>query len=64
MGGGTAQHDIIGNNLRGELRTQLRGKSCRAHGPDMKVKAGNDGRYPDALIDFPRSIRKSHSNSC
>jgi hypothetical protein len=29
----------------------LRGKPCRVQGPDLKVKAGSDGRYPDALID-------------
>ena len=51
MGGGTAEHDSIGNNLRGELRARLRGKPCRPHGPDLKVRAGKDGRYPDALID-------------
>ena len=59
MGGGTAEHDTIGNNLRGELRAQLRGKPCRPHGPDLKVRAGGhvlgldprNGRYPDALID-------------
>lgn len=51
MGGGTAEHDTIGNNLRGELRTRLRGGRCRPQGPDLKVKAGRDGRYPDALID-------------
>ena len=51
MGGGTAEHDTIGNNLRGELRTRLRGKPCRPQGPDLKVRAGKDGRYPDALID-------------
>ncbi len=51
MGGGTADHDTIGNNLRAALHTQMRGKPCRAHGPDLKVRAGKDGRYPDALID-------------
>jgi Uma2 family endonuclease len=51
MGGGTAEHDIIGNNLRAALHTQMRGKPCRPHGPDLKVRAGKDGRYPDALID-------------
>ena len=42
---------MIGNNLRAELRAQMRGKPCRSHGPDLKVRAGRDGRYPDALID-------------
>lgn len=51
MGGGTARHDTIANNLRGELRERLRGKPCRPQGPDLKVKAGENGRYPDALID-------------
>jgi Uma2 family endonuclease len=51
MGGGTAEHDTIGNNLRVALHTQLRGKPCRPQGPDLKVRAGKDGRYPDALVD-------------
>jgi Uma2 family endonuclease len=51
MGGGTVEHDTIGNNLRAALHAQMRGKPCRVHGPDLKVRAGKDGRYPDALID-------------
>jgi Uma2 family endonuclease len=51
MGGGTAEHDTIGNNLRAALVGQLRGKPCRPQGPDLKVRAGKDARYPDALID-------------
>lgn len=51
MGGGTAEHDLIANNLRGELRNRLRDRRCRVHGPDLKVRAGADARYPDALID-------------
>ncbi len=51
MGGGTGNHDIICNNLRRELGNQLRGKACRVNGPDFKVHAGQNGRYPDALID-------------
>lgn len=51
MGGGTINHDTIGNNLRGELRSRLRGKPCRPQGPDVKVRASRNGRYPDALID-------------
>ncbi len=51
MGGGTAEHDTIGNTLRAALHTRLRGTPCRAHGPDLKVRAGKDGRYPNALID-------------
>ena len=51
MGGGTMEHGTIGNNLRAALHAQMRGRPCRVHGPDLKVRAGNDGRYPDALID-------------
>jgi Uma2 family endonuclease len=51
MGGGTAEHDTIANNLRAELRARLRGSPCRVQGPDLKVRAGRDARYPDAIID-------------
>jgi len=51
MGGGTSEHDTVGNNLRAMLYMQMRGKPCRVHGPDLKVRAGRDGRYPDALVD-------------
>jgi len=54
MTGGTMAHDVIGNNLRSMLLGQLRGKPCRLQGPDAKVKAGENGRYPDALIDCGR----------
>ncbi len=50
MGGGTAEHDTISNDLRAALHAQMRSKPCHVHGPDLKVQAGNDGRYPDALI--------------
>ena len=51
MVGGTSEHDTICNNLRAALHGQMRGKPCRPQGPDLKVKAGTDVRYPDALID-------------
>jgi Uma2 family endonuclease len=62
MGGGAAEHDTIGNNLRAALHAQMRGKPCRVHGPDLKVSAGRDGRYPDALIDCgPRVAGALHA---
>jgi Uma2 family endonuclease len=57
MGGGTLAHDVIANNLRRELATQLRGGRCRPYGPDVKVATGTgNGRYPDALIDCGRFV--------
>ena len=62
IGGGTTEHDTIGNNLRAALHAQMRGKPCRPHGPDLKVRAGRDGRYPDALIDCgPRVAGALHA---
>jgi Uma2 family endonuclease len=62
MGGGTAEHDTIGNNLRAALHAQMRGKPCRVQGPDLKVHAGQDGRCPDALIDCgPRVPEALHA---
>src|SRR4051794_37638428 len=59
MGGGTTEHDLIANNLRRELWPQLRGRSCRVQGPDLKVRAGTSGRYPDAVIDCGERVRGS-----
>jgi Uma2 family endonuclease len=56
VGGGTLEHDTIGNNLRAALHGQMRGKPCRVQGPDLKVRAGLDGRYPDALIDCGQRV--------
>jgi Uma2 family endonuclease len=62
MGGGTAEHDTIANNLRAELRARLRGGPCRPQGPDLKVRAGANARYPDALIDCgPRVPGATHA---
>jgi Uma2 family endonuclease len=59
MVGGTSDHDTIGNNLRRELWAALRGKTCRAQGPELKVRAGGNVRYPDALIDCGPRVRGS-----
>ncbi len=55
MTGGSRAHDRIANNLRATLWTQLQDGSCLPHGPDLKVRAGRNGRYPDALIDCGNS---------
>ncbi len=59
MAGGTGDHDTICNNLRRELGTVLRGTNCRLQGPDLKVRAGANARYPDALIDCGPPARGS-----
>ncbi len=51
MVGSTARHDVICNNLRRELGNQLRLQRCRVQGPDLKLRIGDNARYPDALID-------------
>lgn len=57
MVGGTLAHDVIGNNLRAALRSALRGRPCRTHGPDVKIATGNGNiRYPDALVDCGRFV--------
>jgi len=50
MTGGTVTHSTIQTNLIGALRTALRGKPCRAHGNELKVRTATSIRYPDALI--------------
>ncbi len=51
MVGGPGDHDSICNNLRSALLARLRGGPCRVQGPDLKLRANENVRYPDALID-------------
>lgn len=52
MAGGTAAHGLIMLNAGAALRTQLRGKRCRALPSDVAVRLPNGrARYPDASID-------------
>lgn len=50
MNGGTAAHDTIRMNLGSELVVRLRGKTCRAHGSDLKILVAGRVRYPDAYV--------------
>jgi Uma2 family endonuclease len=50
MTGGTVTHSTIQSNLIGALWSALRGKPCRAHGSELKVRTATSVRYPDALI--------------
>jgi Uma2 family endonuclease len=59
MTGGTVAHSTIQSNLIAALATALRGKSCRAHGSELKVRTATSVRYPDALIVCARADPKS-----
>ncbi len=50
MTGGTFAHDAINLNLAAALVPRLRGKSCRPHGSNLKIKVMGSIRYPDAFV--------------
>ena len=54
MAGGTRTHAAIATNALGILHHQLRGKTCRPFGPDMKVRIQYPTHtrfyYPDAMV--------------
>ncbi len=50
MTGGTAAHERIKVNLPIALVNRLRGKPCQPYGSDLKIRAGDSIRYPDAFV--------------
>lgn len=52
MGGAQPEHNAIGANLIGELRSALRGSGCRPMTCDQRVKvnAGSPYLYPDVSV--------------
>jgi len=50
MTGGTVAHEIIQLNLTAALNARLRGTRCRAYGSNLKVRAADRIRYPDAFV--------------
>jgi Uma2 family endonuclease len=52
MGGASAAHNLTVLNVGGELRQQLRGKSCIAYPSDLRVKVAPTGlyTYPDLTV--------------
>jgi Uma2 family endonuclease len=48
--GGTLRHNRICLNLVLALSTRLRGGSCQAFGPDVKVIVNEHVRYPDVFV--------------
>lgn len=52
--GGTLTHCLIAGNICGELRNRLRGTPCRVYQSDVKVLAGENYYYPDAVVHCQR----------
>ncbi len=52
MGGASEVHNLIAGNIFGELRQQLKERSCRVYISDMRVKVHSVGlyTYPDVVI--------------
>lgn len=52
MAGATETHNLVTLNIAGELRTALKGKSCRTYGVDMRVQVTDAGSYfyPDVVV--------------
>ena len=52
MSGAANRHNIIFSNLFGEMCLQLKGKSCRPYGPDMRLNIPENTlfTYPDISI--------------
>lgn len=48
--GGTYAHDTISINITRVLWDRLRGRPCRAHGPNLKIETTGRIRYPDAFV--------------
>jgi Uma2 family endonuclease len=53
MTGGTNNHSAITMNVGSILRDQLRGKNCRVHAADLKVRirTANCFYYPDLVVE-------------
>lgn len=52
MAGGSPEHDLIGVELLVAVHAALRGKPCRVHSANMKVRSNADGAfvYPDLTV--------------
>src|SRR5437763_1759978 len=52
MAGGTRAHSLIGTNIAGELRNQLKATDCVAYNTDLRVKVEATGllTYPDVSV--------------
>ncbi len=51
MAGASREHNVIGGNLHGEIRSQLKERSCEVYISDMRVRVSVTGlfAYPDVV---------------
>ena len=58
MSGASRAHNLISLNIAGELRAQLKGRTCEVYMSEMRVlvDAARSYRYPDVVVacDVPR----------
>jgi Uma2 family endonuclease len=50
MAGASENHNLLALNIASELRSKLKGSSCRTFIADMKVKAEHAFFYPDVMV--------------
>lgn len=52
LAGATRQHNLIAGNVFGEVRAQLRGRTCEVYMSDIRVKVDPTGlyTYPDVVV--------------
>lgn len=50
MAGADLTHNVIKDNLSGELRQRLRARGCRVVTSDQRVRVGRSYRYPDVVV--------------
>jgi Uma2 family endonuclease len=59
MAGGSPEHAAIAANVAASLLTQLRGKGCRVHSSDLRIRVPETGlaAYPDVAVVCERVER-------
>lgn len=63
MTGTSIPHNVIVNNISGELRSRLRGRPCRAFTENVRLKVSESGMYtyPDVMaLCGERELEDSH----
>ncbi len=57
MAGASNEHNTIALNLAGEIRSQLKGRPCRAYMSDMRLRVTPTGlyTYPDVMVVLRRT---------